>query len=155
MAFELVYQVANPSELDEIIAFAEARLAETETDPTERMFKAWHAPWRKEALEHYLKLGWSFTVRERSPSGTKLVGFFLGQALLFLRSQTQTLWIEYLDAETKDARDGLVDLAVRLSREKHLQRVLFQNPSSVESSLGSFKHQSMPDAIIEVFTTKG
>lgn len=155
MAVELVYQVASFSELDEILQFAEGRLAHVISDPTERMFASWHAPWRREALEHYLKLGWSFTVRNKSEPGAPLMGFFLGQALLFLRGQTQTLWIEHIDAISDDARNGLTDVAVRLSREKHLQRVLFRDAESVKSSLTQFKSQPMPDSITEVFTTKG
>ncbi len=150
---EFAYHIATPSELEEILSFSEAMLAKSESDETQRMFKSWHAPWRREALEHYLKLGWSFTVRDKGDQ--KLLGFFLGQALLFMRGQTQTLWIEALEAENEEARKGLADVAVRLSREKHLQRVLFQDSKSVEGHLDAFKHNALPDSIIEVFTTKG
>lgn len=135
---ELAYKIATLAELDEILAFGDAALARTEKDETARMFKSWHAPWRKESLEHYLKLGWSFVARDKATD--ELQGFFLGQALLFIRSQTQTLWIEALEAKTDEARQGLADIAIRLSREKHLQRVLFCQPD------GSFT---------EVATTKG
>lgn len=150
---ELAYHIATIAELDEILAFSQAQLAKSEPDETARMFKSWHAPWRKEALEHYLKLGWSFTVREKS-SG-RLLGYFLGQALLFLRGQTQTLWIEVLEAENEEARAGLTDVAIRLSREKHLQRVLFAESANVKGAFGAFKSTPIPDVIIEVATTKG
>jgi hypothetical protein len=149
---ELAYQIATPKELDEILAFGEARLAANDPDPTTRMFKSWHAPWRKESLEHYLKLGWSFIVRDKQTN--ELLGFFLGQALLFMRGHTQTLWIEALDAKTEEARQGLADVAIRLSREKHLQRVLFAETANVQGAIKNFPHAPMQGAITEVATTK-
>jgi hypothetical protein len=149
---ELAYQIATPEELEEILAFGEARLATTETDPTARMFKSWHAPWRKESLEHYLKLGWSFVVRDKHSN--ELLGYFLGQALLFMRGHTQTLWIEALDAKTDEARQGLADVAIRLSREKHLQRVLFAEAANINGAIKNFPHAPMQGSITEVATTK-
>ncbi len=149
---ELAYQIATPAELEEILLFGEARLAAIEADVTARMFKSWHAPWRKESLEHYLKLGWSFVVRDKQ-SG-ELLGFFLGQALLFMRGHTQTLWIEALDAKTIEARQGLADVAIRLSREKHLQRVLFAETANIQDAIKSFPHALMQGSITEVATTK-
>jgi hypothetical protein len=152
---ELVYQVAVLSELDEILAFAESRLALQISDATDRVFRQWGARWRREALEHYLQLGWSFTVRRKnSGAAAPLAGFFLGQPFLFMRGNTQTLWIEHLDGDADDVRVGLVDVAIRLSREKHLQRVLFGDPS-IKDVLGSWPHSRMSDEIIEVQTTKG
>lgn len=156
---ELVYQVAAPPEMEEILAFAQRRLTETEVDPIARRFAEWNAPWRIEALEHYLKLGWSFTAR--TSAGGELVGFFLGQPFLFMRGQTQTLWIEYLDAKHIEERAGLVDVAIRLAREKHLQRVLFagalapilkQDGGAV---LRAWTYRPITEEIIEVPTTKG
>lgn len=148
---ELVYQVAAPSELEEILSFVKSRLNERESDLVARQFAEWSAPWRREALEHYLKLGWSFTARHGA-RGT-LAGFFMGQPFLFMRSQTQTLWIEYLDAVDDACKEGLVDVAIRLAREKHLQRVLFSAAS--KPKLGPWPGVRLADEIIEVQTTKG
>lgn len=150
---DLVYQVVAPAELEEILEFARARLSAKESDPTARQFAEWNAPWRREALEHYLNLGWSFTARK----GTRgeVAGFFLGQPLLFVRGHTQTLWIEHLDALDQAALEGLADVAIRLSREKHLQRVLFAAAAGAAGALTRWKADRLDDSIMEVQTTKG
>ncbi len=150
---ELVHQVASPAELEEILEFARSRLNGAGIDPMERQFAEWGAPWRREALEHYLKLGWSFTARRGA--GGEIAGFFIGQPFLFMRGQTQTLWIEHLDAVDEAAREGLADVAVRLAREKHLQRVLFSAAAAVPDVLAVAPASRIEEAIMEVRTTKG
>ena len=121
------FQVLGPDQANELRAFAERRWQEDLPDESERMFAAWASPWRPEALAHYLPLGWSFGSR-RERDGA-LTGFFLGQALLFLRGQTQTLWIEHVEGASPEKTEALVDVAVRAAREKHLQQVLFNDAS--------------------------
>jgi hypothetical protein len=146
---ELTYQVPTLQAADELYAFAESLLAEKITDPTERMFESWKVPWRREALNHYLPLGWSFTARDQKEN---LQGFFLGQPLLFFRGFTQNLWIETIQARTEQARVELTDVAVKVAREKHLQRVLFAESENLD--LQRWKAVRLQDAIAEVATTK-
>jgi hypothetical protein len=93
-ALALEFQVLALSDLDEVYGFADARLQIAMPDETERRLHSWSVKWRREALEHYLKLGWSFIARDSE----KTVGFFLGQPFLFFRGQTQTVWIEHVEA---------------------------------------------------------
>lgn len=164
----LVHQVLSPSDLETVYEFASKRLVVEIPDSTERQFASWTAKWRRESLEHYLKLGWSFIVREGSHTGPTR-GFFLGQPLLFFRGQTQSLWVEHLDGETPEAIASLVDVAVRVGREKHLQRVLFAeadkhkdylkawNPTFLHSDLTGAAEASPTEheRIAIVRTTKG
>ena len=120
----LDFQVLSLGDLDEVYAFAEGQfqkqMRERKKDENETRLLLWHVPWRKEALEHYLKLGWSFIARD----GGKPVGFYLAQPFLFFRGQTQTLWIEHIEGLNQTITDSLLDIATRVAREKHLQRVL-------------------------------
>src|SRR5262249_55914979 len=130
-------------------------------DETERRLRSWSARWRPEALRHYLPLGWSFVARRHSQTS----GYFLAQPLLFFRGQTQTLWVEYLEAEDREAELELIDVAVRVAREKHLQRMLL----SLEAESGDLQAEVLSryasaqpiwfgeqsDSVIEIRTTKG
>ncbi len=106
---------------DEILTLERGLLAAIEPDETEREFRSWHASWRSESLEHYLPLGWSFGVWHDKT----LVGYYLAQPQLFTRSQTQTLWVEQLTATTEALKNELKDVARRIAREKHFQKVIF------------------------------
>ncbi len=121
------YQIAQTEDLENIYTYAEAQLKTEVPDDMERMIAIWESRFRKEALEHYLKLGWSFVGKN---SENKICGFFLGQPLLFFQAQTQTLWIEYILADDLKIKSELVDIAYKLSRDKHFQQVIF--PESVQ-----------------------
>ena len=120
----LDFQVLSLGDLDEVYTFAEhqfqKQMLEQEKEENDARLLLWHVPWRKEALEHYLKQGWSFIARD----GGKVVGFYLAQPFLFFRGQTQTLWIEHIEGTDQTVIDSLLDIATRVAREKHLQRVL-------------------------------
>jgi hypothetical protein len=148
-ALALQFQVLAPQDIDEVYAYSEKRLRIEVPDDTERTFRSWAAKWRKEALEHYLKLGWSFIARDNSQA----VGFFLGQPLLFFRGQTQTVWIEHIEARDDQVRASLIEIAVKVAREKHMQRVLFAEPDTLLNQ--SFGGREISDVITEVKTTKG
>ena len=92
---------------------------------------SWSASWRQESLDHYIPQGWSFSVRGKEVDS--LQGYFLAQPILFFQKQTQTLWVEHLNALSVKAEECLIDVAYRQSREKHLQRVYF-NGISPDSS---------------------
>lgn len=149
----IVQQVLSPPDIEEVFTYANARLTEREPNEHDRMFKSWSAKWRREALEHYLKLGWSFISRDEKTNRTN--GFFLGQPFLFFRGQTQTLWVEHIEADNDEVKHQLVDTAVRIAREKHLQRVLFADASQLTVELANWKPEPLESDIVVVKTTKG
>jgi hypothetical protein len=149
----IVQQVLSLPDLDEVLGYAEKRLERSEPNEQERMFKSWSVKWRREALEHYLKLGWSFIARDEQTNRT--VGFFLAQPFLFFRGQTQTLWVEHIEADDGDVKRQLVDTAVRVSREKHLQRVIFADANEHAEVLKTWSPEALETDIAVVKTTKG
>lgn len=78
---------------------------------------------------------------QHSPEGL-LVGYFTAQTLLFLDGQTQSLWVEHISYSSLQARDQLSELAYKLAREKHFQRVFFPNASGIINSINSYKPES-------------
>jgi hypothetical protein len=155
----LYCRVIQISDLPEIMEFEQRKLAQAVSDENERTFQSWNARWRKEALEHYLPMGWSFLARDQelpsphSSEGT-LVGYFIAQPFLFMEGMTQCLWVEHLNYSALQARDELCDLAFRLSREKHFQRVLFPNIPGVANSVTTMKSELWQPSVLSVKTTK-
>ena len=155
----LYTRVITKTDLEEILAFEKAKLQETILDEMEREMKSWNSRWRQESLEHYLPLGWSFLVRDRSQSSSfsdegLLVGYFLAQPLLFFDANTQNLWLEHIQFSTLQARDELCELAYKMSREKHFQQVLFPESQSVHNAIKNFKSQQWDPQILMCKTTK-
>ena len=157
---EYKYQVASPTHLNELFTFAHDLFIAGEPSP-EKTIALWHARWRKESLEHYLHSGWSFIGREASDTedGGKISGFFLAQPMLHVRGYTQTLWIETIQAANEYVSRELFDIAVRIAREKHLQRVWYStdNSEKVYSENAALKWAAIELAgpFIEIRTTKG
>jgi len=147
----LSLHVALANNADEIIAFESHILSEKIPDESERMVQSWNARWRKESLEHYLQMGWSFLARDID--GT-LVGLFLAQPLLFFDGQTQSLWIEHISFKSLLVRDQLCEVAYKLSREKHFQKVYFPNNPSILNIIESWKASEWKPGMYEVKTTK-
>lgn len=144
-------QILSASDQAEVLAFSRSRANK------EDLFIEWSAPWRQESLEHYLKIGWSMARREASTG--RLVGYVLAQPFLFLRRQTQTVWIEYVEGESAAIVSELVDTVIRISREKHMQRVLIEfDLSQVDLGLGelirSRNGRMIEQDILEFATTK-
>lgn len=144
------FQVLSLGDLEEVYAYAEERMKREIPDETDRRFRLWDVRWKREALEHYLKLGWSFIARIDG----RAVGFFLGQPFLFYRGQTQTLWVEHLEADTAQITDALSEVAVKIAREKHFQRVLFGQSGSLRDALERWKPSPLENDIVEIRTTK-
>ncbi len=117
----ITYRIAQLQDIDLVYDFELSRTAVLGADEYEQMMSVWSSSFRKESLEHYFKLGWSFIATDNDQ---KIVGFFLGQPLLFFAQQTQTLWIEHIAAVDSDVATELVDVFYRLAREKHFQRVI-------------------------------
>ncbi len=115
------YRIAQVADLDAIYQFAESQLKEQIPDDMERMIKIWESRFRKEGLDHYLKMGWSFIAENES---NHCVGYFLGQPLLFVEGHTQTLWVEEVRAQSEQISAELIDISYKLSRDKHFQKVI-------------------------------
>jgi hypothetical protein len=138
------YRIAQMSDLESIYQFAENRLKVDFPDDMQRMIKIWESRFRKESLEHYLKLGWSFIAYEKNSE--ILQGFFLGQPLLFFEGQTQTLWVETVQAINPLIESELIEISYKLSKDKHFQKVIL--PEACRSALDSknikYLNQSEP-----------
>ena len=127
---EVIYQFAEDKlRLDLKQAPKNSQSIDFEMNEMDFMMKIWESRFRKEALEHYLKLGWSFLAYERLGEKEILKGFFLGQPFLFFEGQTQTLWVELIMAVDYKIEAELTEIAYKLSRDKHFQKVIL--PSSV------------------------
>ncbi len=108
----------TPDDIDSILAFEMERLP---GEGIEKEMKSWHALWRREALEHYAPLGWSFVMRRQG----QLQGYVLAQPVLFFKGWTQTLWVEHIGANTRELETYLFEIVYKWSRDKHFQKVFF------------------------------
>lgn len=147
------YRIAQISDLDSIynLALKKLKSSHAEIDEMDLMMKVWESRFRKESLEHYLKLGWSFIGLD--PKTQQITGFFLGQPFLFFQGQTQTLWVECLVAETKDVEDQLLEITYKLARDKHFQRVVYDYTLN-EKLLTLNQRVQHHDPLVWVKTTK-
>lgn len=156
---ENLIRTAQLSDLDELLAYENEKLQIQISDEIERSMASWHARWRKESLEHYLKSGWSFVLRNPTQSSSfskegRLLGYFLAQPFLFVEGMTQTLWVEYISYSTASDRDELIQLAYRLSREKHFQKVIFPKESDLKNSNLNFPTEPWATEALSVKTSK-
>ena len=78
----------------------------------------------------------------------------MGQALLFMDKQTQSLWVEYVSASDPQIFTELVDIAYRLSREKHFQKVLFSDVVQGQTLTKSFPFKQWERSVSYLKTTK-
>lgn len=154
MALEI--RILQITDVDAVSSFERERLKAQpsfiEKSDIELEMEEWHAPWRKEALEYYLPLGWSFSVW----SENKLVGYFLGQPQVFTRGLTQTLWLERLIAPTQNIADQLIELAYRVCKEKHFQKLIIRMPlelSEITTGL-PFRIEKHQDNLFEIKTSR-
>lgn len=122
MKFEKV-RVLHAEDLAALIDF-EDRLKGNDTDPL-GFLKSWSAPWRQESLEYYMSLGWSLGFFEEGC----LEGYLLAQPLLFFRGQTQTLWVECVRGMSMEIQRTLLESAIKIAKEKHIQQVVFHTES--------------------------
>lgn len=129
-------RIAQTEDLESIYQFELNKLGETIKDESERMMAVWSSKFRREALEHYLPMGWSFIAID--PDDQEIGAYFLAQPMLFIEGQTQSLWLEHIQFSSIEARDLLCELAYKLAREKHFQRVYFPNSNQVLNALKPF-----------------
>lgn len=150
---------ATLANLNELLAYENHKLKELYQTEIEQSMARWNSRWRQESLEHYLKSGWSFILRDPDmksdeSSDGALLGYFLAQPLLFLDGQTQSLWIEHISFSNPAARDQLCEFAYKLSREKHLQKVYFPSQNIVLNSVTPYKATPWTPEMVQVLTTK-
>lgn len=146
------YRIAQIADVQQVYQFAEDKLRLEIPDDMELMMAVWNSRFRKEALEHYLKMGWSFVAYDENQ---KILGFFIAQPFLFFQGDTQTLWVEMITAVDFKIEAELAEIAIKLSRDKHLQKVIL--PKSVETlrfENSNFKFQKWSDDCVWVKTTK-
>ncbi len=130
--------------------YEKARQSERSADEFENELLSWHASWRRESLDHYLPLGWSFGIW----SNNIFAGYFLAQPHLFMRGLTQTLWIERVVSNTAEGMSDLIEVAYKLSREKHFQKILFNMQDDVTIAHSVFQLSSVGENILELKTAK-
>lgn len=140
-------RIMLPEHKEILMAFAKRRLGETLAEPMEREMASWTARWRAEALDHYLPLGWSFGCFQ----GDELLGFVLGQPLVFFRGHTQTLWIEHLEATDQAVNHLLLETAHRWARDKHFQCVFAESVEPVQSAAREWPQtRALSEAFVEI-----
>lgn len=145
------YRIAQIADAENIHKYETNKIFGDQADSFENKMSVWDSSFRQESLEHYFKLGWSFIAETENQ---QVVGFFLGQPLLFLDKQTQTLWVEYVSANNKEVFTELVDIAYRLSREKHFQKVLFSTSVEKQQLTKKFDFKPWDRQNIFLKTTK-
>ena len=145
------YRIAQIDDVEKVHQFEINLKFPIDPDSFENKMQVWDSCYRKESLEHYFKLGWSFIA---SDPDNQIVGFFLGQPFLFVDKQTQSLWIEYVSALNDEVKTELIDIAYRLSREKHFQRVLLSSDFEKQSLTKSFPFQKWDRPTSSLKTTK-
>lgn len=116
-------RVMTIDDLEEILAWERSRLPTDGSIETQML--EWTASWRKESLEHYLPLGWSFCIR----TGGEIRGYLLSQPFLFVGGMTQSLWVEHMSFQDQEIQKSLSEIAYRWSRDKHFQKVIFKEES--------------------------
>lgn len=147
---EITYKIAQLDDVNIAYQFAEKQYIQIYPDDMERMIKIWESKFRQEALNHYFKLGWSFLAFKND----QLAGFFLGQPLLFVNGKTQCLWVEDIIAENSELKSDLIDVACKLSRDKHFQGVLISTEFENALKQKNIKYMSSDENKLWIKTTK-
>ena len=151
----MVYEIGMETKLflsdhvDRVYQFERERLS-GELSEIEREMNSWQQPWRRESLEHYSQLGWSFI----SWRDEQVQGYLLAQPILFFNNWTQTLWIEHLSFSHDEVGQELVDVAVRWAKTKHLQKVIFNSQSESASFVSENFEKFKPGQYLHMSTTK-
>lgn len=146
-------QILTEKHIEKVLEFERALLSlDTETDEMEKEMQSWHAKWRPEQLEHYLSLGWSAGIFDNE---SNLTSYYLAQPLLFFRGLTQTIWLEHFAYKNKQNMETLLEVCYRQAKEKHLQAILFHQPSVLPSEINpGLKIQKLDDQLLIIKTAK-
>jgi len=145
-------RVIKTPELEVVLQFAKSQIEAESSDPFEAELASWKAPWRRESLEHYLSLGWSFGVWDDEQS-EELKGFCLAQPLLFYQGLTQSLWIESIVAANEQVSTHLLETCYKWARDKHLQQLVFSLDIQ-RWLLPELENKSDPIQILSIPTAK-
>ena len=148
---EVTYRIAQAADVENVFKFEFKRQCKDEVEEIENQIMVWNSYFRKEALEHYFKTGWSFLATD---SKQEIKGFFMAQPLLFVEKQTQSLWVEYVSAVSDEIYTELVDIAYRLAREKHFQKVLFSDHVTQNKLIKNFDFKVWERNVFYLKTTK-
>ncbi len=141
--------VLQPIHKDLLLQFERIQLGENPSFEVE--MKSWDARWRPEALDHYLSLGWSFALLKDG----KVSSYILAQPFVFFRGLTQTLWIEWIGAESQSNASQIIDVAYRWARDKHFQTlVLDENQSFSKYAYDSSFPFEKKDGLLSLKTSK-
>lgn len=141
-------RILLPAHNEAILAYAKSRLMARDGEGMEAEMKSWTARWRQEALDHYVKQGWSFG---RFDGEGQLNGFLLAQPYLFHRGLTQTLWIEHLEADSPEIAQQLLTTAYAWARDKHFQCVLIEDSTANRQAATAFSTRLHPaEAVLEL-----
>ena len=116
---QLTPRILQASDLEQIYQL------EKKPGDMEAEMASWSASWRRESLEHYLPLGWSFGLFDDET----LVAYALAQPQLFVHGLTQNLWFEHFLFQNDDQAGFLLDLLYRTCREKHFQSLRLKEDS--------------------------
>jgi hypothetical protein len=145
-------RILQLADRDALLQYERAKLSIAPgADDIEVQMQEWHAPWRTEALEHYLPLGWSFGVVQNG----QIKGYFMGQPQVFTRGLTQTLWIEHIQFDSKAVLQDLVEVAYKLCREKHFQKLILPRAPQLEAHQDLFgKVELVDEALYHLKTAK-
>ncbi len=147
----ITYRIAQLDDVEKVYDFEVTQNFQDDHDSFENKMLVWDSSYRKESLEHHFKLGWSFVAID---ANEEIAGFFLGQPLLFVDKQTQTLWVEYVSAKSDDILTELIDIAYKLSREKHFQKVLLSSSVTERTLSKPFPFQVWDRQTVSLKTTK-
>ena len=148
---ETRYRIAQATDVSNAFDFVVKMNHLDFTENIEAQMNVWNSEYRTEALEHYFKTGWSFIAEDQNH---QIVGFFMGQPLLFFNKNPQSLWVEFICGQNADIYTELVDISFRLSREKHFQAVFYKNEISEKKLTKSFTFQEWNRETIFLKTTK-
>ncbi len=140
-------QVLELKDAEMILMYEELKRKESLLSEEDAIFASWDSRGRKESLEYYLPLGWSFAYGHFYGSDKELNGYFLAQPLIFFEGHTQSLWIEHIQYNSLKVRDELCETAYRMARDKHFQRIYF--PKAVHNAVSKYRLKNWgPDHIL-------
>lgn len=148
---DVSYRIAQIEDVEMVFNYESKKQFNADLNEIENQINVWNSNCRIEALNHYFKLGWSFLALNKQ---NEVLGFFMGQPLLFVDKQTQSLWVEYVSADNNEIRTQLIDIAYKLSREKHFQKVLFAKEIASEKLTQNFQFNNWERSVIYLKTTK-
>ena len=131
-----------------------AQYADNPEAQIEAEMASWDAPWRQEALEHYLPMGWSFCFWEKEEVSSPLTAYFIAQPLVFYSGWTQSLWVEHMNYNNEDLGHQILDVAYRTARSKHFQKMFVKNLDPKIKVFDKWKAKTHSNGVTEFTVAK-